>query len=109
MECKVKYTHGIGQEICDWGSIKRQKIDCQADQFCRAKFGEWTPWTKCTLPCLKTLNERSIRTRSRDCLDENKEECQVGRSQNETCNEVKLCSIEGKSISILKSTIIKKA
>ena len=102
MECKVKYTHGIGQKICDWESIKRQKIDCFLNA-CQAKFGEWTPWSECTLTCLKTLNERSIRTRTRECLDdENNEECQVGRSQSETCNEVQLCSIEGKSISIFK-------
>ena len=86
-------------------------MDCQADQYCQANFGEWTSWSDCSLTCRKTLNERSIRTRTRECLDtenKDKEECQVGRSQIETCIEVELCSLEGKSICILKS-INKKA
>ena len=97
MEC---YTTDTSREVCDANSAIIKEIDC-FNKPCKATFGEWSSWSDCSLTCLRTPNEMSLRQRSRKCLvpdDDN--ECAKGKVESQICTDVSLCSLEGKYLKV---------
>ena len=94
IECTTTLINGVKQESCDWNSIIQKEIDC-VNEPCQAKFGEWSCWTDCSQSCLKSLDEKSIKSRTRNCLESEAVECKVGQIETQTCANVPLCPPEG--------------
>ena len=45
---------------------KVEEVECQIAE-CRNVYGPWTEWSECSKPCVSSLEERSIKTRTRFC------------------------------------------
>ena len=99
MECHYTTTHGTAKDACDLDSITIKEVDC-LDKPCKATFGEWSSWSDCSLTCLMTLNERSVRQRTRNCLLPDENECAEGKVESQTCTDVSRCSLEGKYVKL---------
>ena len=94
MECYTTSIHGTEREACDANSIVIKEIDC-FNKPCKSTFAEWSSWSDCSMTCLRTLNERSLRQRTRKCLVPDENECAEGNVESQTCTDVSLCSLDG--------------
>ena len=45
-----------------------EEENCQKPK-CTQRYGHWTSWTECNKPCITDINERSVKTRFRICLN----------------------------------------
>ena len=48
---------------------KVEEIPCFSDEDCHATFGLWSSWSSCSLPCVRSENEKSLKHRKRKCVD----------------------------------------
>ena len=45
-----------------------EETSCEKPK-CTKKYGHWTPWTECDKPCITEIDQRSVKTRFRMCLN----------------------------------------
>ena len=76
-ECSVKCGVGVRtvkkvscQKSCFPNCCKAnvEELPCQLEN-CLDSFGSWNSWSTCSVPCLRNEQDRSLRNRSRKCID----------------------------------------
>lgn len=76
-ECSVPCGEGVKTKIImvcqkscfpDCCQRKVEETPCEIVK-CKKSFGPWSDWSDCTKPCVSNIGERSVRIRSRICLE----------------------------------------
>ena len=76
-ECSVPCGEGVKTKITmicqkscfpDCCQRKVEETPCEIAK-CKKSFGPWSDWSDCTKPCISNIGERSVRIRSRICLE----------------------------------------
>ena len=92
--CQKMKIDGQIKNVCE-DKFSYKEMPCNLGP-CLAEYGPWSDWSDCSKPCLKTSNETSHKTRSRNCLTDDLTMCNKGRLETMTCKDVPLCPFESK-------------
>ena len=92
--CQKMKIDGQIKNVCE-DKFSYKEMPCNLGP-CPAEYGPWSDWSDCSKPCLKTSNETSHKTRSRNCLTDDLTLCNKGRLETMTCKDVPLCPFESK-------------
>lgn len=80
-KCSVPCGEGVKTKITmtcqrtcfpDCCQRKVEEIPCEIAK-CKNSFGPWSDWSECSKPCISNIGERSIKSRSRVCIDCNED------------------------------------